>query len=798
MKVYKRNGEEQDFCLDKIVQAVKKANNAVEESERMSEEQVQKVIATVQKTLEAFNTVKVEDIQDLVEKALVKHNRYAVGKAYILYRDNKKKQKKFTDTEEKVLTILNGTSDELRGDNANKHIDVNSSARDYIAGTVCKSIANKILPKRVTEAHKKGWIHFHDADYSPVMHMHNCDLLNVEDMIQNGFQMGDTHIDSPKRFSTGCNLLAQINLIVSGSQYGGQTISWAHLLPLVDKTRQDCATEFENNIQDLPNILKFFIKPFKNKIVERMVKRDIHVGIKTYQYQVLCHHSSNGQTPFVSNNLNLREAQNEHELEDFAFIIEEILKRRLKGVKDKEGKPMSPLFPKLLYWMCDGLNRKGDKYWYLTKLAAKCEVERCQPDILSEKKCREVKKGQIIGNMGCRSLLAPVWIEEEFSIDEKFYWQYVDKSNEKFEGAYGKNFNYNKPSKFEAIPKDDYDKIVINFRGNSGWVKSISEDKIVILKPKVYGRFNMGVVTINLPHAALTAKKEGRDFYEVLDERLDICHEALLERWKSICQIKAKNSPLLWQYGALARLDENANIGEFVRSQQDVAQTSISLGYVGLFETCMALIGKSNTTDEGRKLSKEILKYLNDKCNEWKALDNLGYSIYGTPEESLTYKFATALQRDFGKIEYITDKDYIVNSYHVDPREEIDAFSKLRIEGEFLALSSGGAVSYIETADLSNNLKAIEDTIEFMADNILYAEFNRIMGTCYECGFQGIIPLTKTEDGNFEFTCPCCGNKDDTKMLVEGRICGYLGQISSGNTNKGRLDDIFHRVIHLG
>lgn len=809
MKVYKRNGAEQDFCLDKIINAIKKANNAVSDDGKLTDEQFDKVVATVEKFLEPFDTVKVEDIQDLVEKALMKHNRYEIAKAYILFRDKKQNQKLYDDVDEQVLAITKGESAELRGDNANKHIDVNSSIRDYIAGTECKSLAQKMLDKSIITAHKKGWLHYHDMDYSPVMPLHNCDVFNIEDMLDNGFMMNDTKITRPRRFSTAANLAAQINLIISGSQYGGQTFSWAPLAKYVESTRVDCKIELLSILSVLPKWLAFILKPWYNKMVEVMVKRDIHVGIKTYQYQVLCHQSSNGQTPFVSNVINLREAMGEREQKDLAFIIEEILKRRTKGVLDKLGKPMPPLFPKLLYYTCDGLNvKKGDPYFYLTELAAKCITVRMQPDIISEKKNREVKKGQMIPCMGCRSFLAPIWEERRYPRNTKFYWQYVTSNNIQYEGAPGRNIDFNRKIEYSVLPHFDANcDIAINFRGNTGWLKETTDEEVVILQPIVYGRFNMGVVTINLPHCALSAVKSVKDnnmdskylkdeFYRILDERLEICHKALLTRWESVKNIKAKNSPILWQHGALARLNEDDTIGDWVMKHEP-AFTSISLGYVGLYETCMALTGESNTSAKGQKTSSKILQYLNKKCEEWKEEDHLGYSIYGTPEEALTYKFASALAKDFGLIEHITDKEYVVNSYHVDPREDIDAFLKLKIEGQYLALSSGGAVSYIETPDMQRNPEAIISVIQYMHEHIMYAEVNTKLDTCYNCGYQGELEMIKTENGDFRFVCPVCKCDDPDKQLVTRRICGYMGVVNAGNVNKGRGDDIFNRTLHL-
>lgn len=906
MKVYKRNGQEVDFCLDKIKDAIGKANEStfhkffgeieniyakdpdfdpdtgfsyddvmhitddgydwsldrsddpyaiwlpktigkekfVKEISKyiLVDGTLDKVIETTQKFLKPFDTATVEDISDVVERALMKCNSYEVAKEYITYRNNKQKKKKFTDTEEKCLSVIDGTNEELRGDNANKRIDVNSSARDYIAGTVCKSIAEKILPPDVLKAHKKKYIHFHDMDYSPVMHEHNCCVFDMEDMLDNGFCMNDVGIKSPKRFSTAANLCAQANLIISSLEYGGQSFSWTGLAKYVDTTRLDIAIKYALNLlkiddnkldlsfcKNVDDVYKEYKKRtslFKRMskkdfidFVERETKHDIHIGVKTYQFQVLCHQSSQGQTPFVSNVLCLREAESEHEQKDLAFIIEEILKRRIKGVTDKNGLRMAPLFPKLLYYVSDGLNKNPeDPYYYLTKLAAKCMATSMQPDIISEKKNREAKHGQIVPAMGCRSFLQGIWIEKTYPIDTKFHWQEIDNTNVQYDGAPGKNFNYAKGfGTYSELPFKN--NIVINFRGNSGWVKTFNHENktVTIIQPKVYGRFNGGVVTLVLPHAALTARKnvnekyglevaaykqeylqEYKDeFYKVLNERLELCHKGLLARWElSIKKIKAKNSPLLWQYGALARLPEDASIGDWIMSHEPDF-TSFSLGYVGLYETCRAILNDTNTSKDGQDFSIEVLQFMNNTMKKWKETDKLGYSIYGTPEESLTDSASRALKRDFGEITGITDHNYVTNSYHVNPAEKITAWDKLKIEGQYLQLSPGGAVSYIEVPDMKKNTEALEEVIRYIADNIMYAEVNTKIDTCYKCNYEGEMKMIKSDSGKFKFECPNCGNKDDNLMRVTRRICGYMGVVSSGNTNVGRLADIYDRVLHL-
>lgn len=790
MRVIKRNESEQDFCLDKIEKAIMKANSTVGDEDKMNDDAIQKVLSTVQKKLTGFNSVKVEDIQDFVEQALVRHNKYAVAKSYILYRDNKKRNKKYTENEEKILSLIDGTSS-LRGDNANKHIDDNASIRDYIAGIMCKSLANKTLPKEIIKAHNEGIIHWHDADYSPTQPLHNCDVYDLENMFKYGFVMGDTKIEPNDEtpFRTMVNLSAQIALLISGRQYGGQTMSWVHLVPYVDQTRKIIRKKI---LQDFNDIGVQLSEDKLNSLTEKKVREEISEGVKIYQYQILCHSSANGQTPFVSNNLCLREARTKQELDDFAIIIEEILKRRIKGVKDPSGNYISPLFPKLLYWTCDGLNvKKGDPYYYLTELAAKCISKRMQPDIVSESQTRKYKQGQIIPCMGCRSLLGPIWEERTYPVDTKFFW------------TEGGTYPYEKfldERTFESLPNGEYNtgydegQYCINFRGNTGWLIKKTDTEVIIKEPMVYGRWNNGVITINLPYVALEARENGIDFYENLDKWLEVCRHGMQERVKSCRKIKAKNSPILWMYGALSRMEPEQTVGDLMDAHP--TRPTVSLGYVGLYETVQALIGESNTTENGRKLCKEIMQHLNDKLQQWKKEDKIMYAIYGTPEESLTYKFALALRKNFGFIPKITDKDYVVNSYHVDPREEIDAFKKLEIEGEYLALSSGGAVSYVETADLNNNPEAIIKIIQWMNDHIIYAEVNRKIGVCEKCGYEGDIELIKTDDGNFKFICPNCGNDDDETLDVTARICGYLGKVNAGNTNKGRLDDIYNRVIH--
>lgn len=899
MKVYKRNGQEVDFALDKIKDAIGKANRSTfdrynkeileiyskasgcddiyklryEDVMRITDESfdwdqssdetyfpksigkdkfikevskyilvdgaLDKAIEQTQRYLKPFDVVSVDDINDLVEKSLMKVNAFEVAKEYITYRNNKKKNKKFTDTEEKVLSVIDGTNEKLRGDNANKHIDLNSSARDYIAGTVCKSIADKMLPKEITKAHKEGYFHWHDKDYSPVQHMTNCGLVDVEDMFINGFQMGDAAIHFPRKVSTASNLLAQIQLIVSGLQYGGQTASISAFLPVVETTRIAFAEEYaaelldveymtmtsdtHKSVEDVYDVYchkssilgKCSYKDFC-KAVERKVRHDIHIGIKTYAWQILCHHSSNGQSPFTTLVLNLREAEDEQELKDLAFLIEEVIDRRMKGVTGKSGEAVTPLFPKLLYWVCDGLNADHyDPYYYLTRKAAECITTRMAPDINSEKVTRRIKHGQIIPSMGCRSLLSDIWVEKTYPIDTKFHWQYADESNEIYEGAPGPNFNYKKGfGEFSALPFSKG--VVLNFRGNSGWVKEFShEDKTVtIIQPRVYGRWNNGVCSINIPMYAGEARLKvnrlhGDDFtlfvneykaeyleqfYKDFDEGLELCHQALLFRDNECKKIKAKNSPLLWMYGAYLRESNPEKTLEQMMKEHPLYNT-ISLGYMGLFETCMALIDKSNSTKEGQELSLDILKHINEKIDEWKkqaAADGnstFNPSLYGTPAESLTDKFAQALKKHLGEMKGVTDHDYVTNSYHINPGEQIGWRDKIKIEGQYLALTKGGAISYIETDDLKKNPRVVEEVIHYIYDNNSYAEINTTLGTCFKCGYQGDFYLKSNEKHDkYYFECPKCNNTDHSQMRIIFRLCGYIGEVAEG-TKHGRFAD---------
>lgn len=829
MKVRKLGGREEDFTIEKIINAVKKANNSVEKEKRMNDEKVNQVVEFVQKKIKNYSTIDVDTIHDFVEKALMNKNQYDVAKAYVIFRSEKKKTKKYSDDELKIISICDSTNEDVSGDNANKRPTFVGTQVDYIKGVKCKTIGRKMLPKEVTKSHDEGSSHFHDMDYSPLMHMHNCDLINDFDMLTNGFAMQDIGIDPAHTFTIGCTHLAQIALPVSSSSYGGQTHSWASLVPFLQKSREVISKRIHTRCSN------FLTEKQMQEFINEDLRTELRQGVQTFQYQILSHTSSNGQTPFTSVNLCLAEAMTKEEQKDLAMIIEEVLRQRTEGVKDRKGRIISPLFPKLLYWICDGLNvEPTDPYYYLNELAVDCVVKRMQPDIVSEKKSREMKEGQIIPCMGCRSFLTPYWtkktyVEKDGKIQHaELYsilnygvnWEILDKPNSKYicrslEPKSLKELYETVSLDMEnAYTQTRFDfkdwKVVYNYLGNTARIQSIThtvdnEYVIEVLEPKTYGRWNQGVVTINLPYVALKSKLDNRDFYETLDEYLEICRKGLQERHKSIKKIRAENAPILWMDGGLARLNPQDNLDSML--EEDVDYTTISLGYVGLYETCMCLIGKSNTTKEGIKLSKEIMKYMNDKCAEWKVADKIPYSIYSTPEEASTEKFAKALKKlaDGEIIVGVTDHDYVTNSYHVCPSEKIDAFKKLKLEGEYLALSKGGAVSYVECGtSLVTNKKVILQLMKYMYDNILYAEFNfRNEGSCDECGHEGELKIID-DNGKLIFQCPHCLNKNQKKLHYTLRLCGYIGEATNGisenspNSNQGRIADFQARVIHIG
>lgn len=831
MKVRKRNGNEEDFSLAKILNAVKKANNSVEKEKRMDDEKINQIVDFVQKKIKNFSTVDVETIQDFVEKALMNKNCYDIAKAYVLYRNERKNNRLYTDDEMKIISICNSTNEDVSGDNANKRPTFLGTQRDYIAGTMDKSIGRKMLNKEVTKCHDEGSIHFHDMDYSPVQNYSNCCLVNVFDMFANGFAMGDIGIEPAHSFSTACKHLSQIPIHVSSSQYGGATKSWAVTLPFLQKSRETISKRIHNRCSS------FLSEEQMQKFIDEDIRKEIKDGVQTFQYQVLTLASANGQTPFVSMNLCLLEAMTEQEQKDLALIFEEVLLQRLEGVKDRKGRKIGPYFPKLLYWICDGLNAKeSDPYYYLNKYASDCVVKRMQPDILSEKKCREMKEGLIIPAMGCRSFLTPYWTKKKYVekngkiqkaelysvLNYGINWEVLDKPDNKYLckslkpkslkelWEYGCEKIEMNPSISGLHYYKDWE-VVYNYLGNTARIQSISynnqTDEYIaeVIEPKTYGRWNQGVVTINLPYVALKSKQKNDDFFVTLDKYLEVCHKGLLERHKSIKRIIAENAPILWMDGGLARLNPQDKVDSML--ENDVDYTTISLGYAGLYETCMCLIGKSNTSEEGIILSKKILNYMNDKCAEWKDKERIPYSIYGTPLESTTEKFAKALKKlaDGEIIEGVTDHDYVTNSYHVNPSEKIDAFAKLKLEGEYLALSKGGAVSYVECASsLIENKTTVLQLFKFMYDNILYSELNfRNEGYCDECGYEGELDIIDF-NGKLEFQCPHCKNKNQKTLHYTLRLCGYIGEVANGigenspNSNQGRISDFKARYLHIG
>jgi len=833
-KIRKRNGSEQAFDINKVKNAIKKANDSVEEEYRLNEPTFNSVINTLIGILNRYSVIDVETVQDFVEKTLMKYNCYHVAKSYVLYREERKKSKLLNDDEEKIVSICNTTNEDVSGDNANKRPTQNNTMRDYIAGVECKSIARKTLPKDIIQAHDAGLIHYHDMDYAPVQPMSNCCLVNTFDMITNGFQMGDAKIEPPHTFSTGENLMAQTALHISSTQYGGQTHSVAALAHLVEKTRQKARQKYQGYTS--------LSEEDRQLLVEQDVYEDIKKGVQTFQYQVITMSSANGQTPFISLVLNLAEAMTVEERRDLAAIIEEVLIQRKQGIKNNQGKWIGPLFPKLLYFMCDGLNvEPTDPYYYLTELSAECEVTRMQPDIVSEKKSREAKEGLMVPSMGCRSFLTPYWKKITYTQrrGEKGFIHAELNSiktlglNAEFLDEPDKNtlckslnpltadeilnavINKYKPT-IAATDVDNYYHIqlpehlvIYNYLGNTGWIDEFvwnnKEINIVCHEPKTYGRWNQGVVTINLPWIALESIEQERNFFDVLRERSELVRKALQTRHQRCREIRAENAPVLWMYGAISRLQPKDDLSSML---DDVDYTTISYGYVGLYETCMALIGKSNTTEEGQKLSILILNFINDLLAKWKKEDGIPYSIYGTPEEQTTEKFAKALKKrfiEFGEVKGVTDHDYVTNSYHVNPAEKINAFDKLRIEGKFLQLSKGGAVSYVECSnELDRNLAAITTLFKYMYENILYSELNFTNEDyCDNCGYYGELILDNTLNGKFLFHCPKCGCHDATKLHARRRLCGYLGEVANGigpdspNANQGRLADIFARVKHI-
>ena len=732
MNVIKRNGTEVVFDIEKIIAAISKANASVDEKARMTPLQLQRIAEFVELSCLKMNRApSVEEIQDLVEYQIMAHGAYEVAKNYVTYRYTRSLVRKSNTTDEKILSLIECCNEEAKQENSNKNPIVNSTQRDYMAGEVSRDLSERLLlPPDIVEAHREGIIHFHDSDYY-AQHMHNCDLVNLEDMLQNGTVITGTLIERPHSFSTACNIATQIIAQVASNQYGGQSISLAHLAPFVDVSRKKLRKVVEQEMAAIG------IAPGEEKLselVETRLRDEVRRGVQTIQYQVLTLLTTNGQAPFVTVFMYLGEAKSEQEKKDLALIIEETLEQRYQGVKNEDGVWITPAFPKLIYVLEEDNIHEGDPYWYLTELAAKCTARRMVPDYISEKKMLELK-GDVYTCMGCRSFLTP------------------DRFTDAGIGNIANAGNY-EPGKH-----------------------------------KYYGRFNQGVVTINLPDVALSSGGNTEKFWSIFEERLELCHRALRCRHERLKGTVSDVAPILWQYGALARLEK----GEVIDKLLYDGYSTISLGYAGLYECVKYMTGKSHTDPEATPFALSIMQKMNDKCKEWKTAENIDYSLYGTPLESTTYKFAKCLQKRFGIIEGITDKGYITNSYHVHVTEEIDAFTKLKFEAQFQHLSPGGAISYVEVPDMQNNLEAVLQVMKFIYDNIIYAELNTKSDYCQVCGWDGEIQIAE-ENGKLVWKCPKCGNTDQSKMNVARRTCGYIG---TQFWNQGRTQEIRDRVLHL-
>ena len=725
MKIIKRSGAEETFDINKIINALTKANASVDESARLSTMQINTIANNVEAACaEKQRASSVEEIQDMVENQIMQMGAFAVARNYITYRYTRAIVRQSNTTDKQILSLIDCNNEEVKQENSNKNPTVNSVQRDYMAGEVSKDLCRRFLvPEDVMNAHDQGLIHFHDADYF-AQRMHNCDLVNLEDMLQNGTVISGTMIETPHSFSTACNIATQIIAQVASSQYGGQSISLAHLAPFVDVSRK----KFKKEIMSTFNKLQINASEEQiDRMVETRVRDEINKGIQTIQYQVVTLMTTNGQAPFITVFMYLGEAKNEREKRDLALMIEETLRQRIKGVKNQKGIYVTPAFPKLIYVLEEENIHEDSPYYYLTKIAAECTAKRMVPDYISEKKMLELKvdkngHGHCYTCMGCRSFLTP-FIDED---------------------------------------------------GN----------------PKYYGRFNQGVVTVNLIDIALSAGKDMEKFWQIFDERMELCHKGLQCRHERLSGTLSDASPILWQHGALARLNPGEKIDKLLHG----GYSTISLGYAGLWETVYALTGKKLTEPEGKELGLEIMKKLNEYTKMWKEAENIDYSLYGTPLESTTYKFAKCLQKRFGIIPGVTDKNYITNSYHVHVTEEMNAFEKLAFESEFQALSPGGAISYVEVPNMQNNLEAVLEVMKFIYDNIMYAELNTKSDFCMECGFDGEIQITENDDKKLIWKCPNCGNIDQTKMNVARRTCGYIG---SQFWNQGRTQEIRDRVLHL-
>ena len=723
MKIIKRNGAEVPFDITKIITAVTKASDSVGGKARLSREQITDIAAAVTDQCQALNrAVSVEEVQDMVENQLMDIKAHDIARHYITYRYIQSLKRQTNTTDERILSLIECQNEEVKQENANKNPTVNSVQRDYMAGEISKDLtARLLLDPEIVKAHQEGLIHFHDSDYF-AQHMHNCDLVNLDDMLQNGTVISGTYIEKPHSFSTACNIATQIIAQVASNQYGGQSISLTHLAPFVDVSRKKIAAEVEAEMEGLDVSAER-----KREIVERRLRSEINRGVQTIQYQVVTLMTTNGQAPFITVFMYLGEARNTQEKADLAIIIEETIRQRYQGVKNEAGVWITPAFPKLIYVLEDDNIHPGDPYYYLTELAAKCTAKRMVPDYISEKKMLELKvdkngEGHCYTCMGCRSFLTP----------------YVDPETG---------------------------------------------------KPKYYGRFNQGVVTINLVDVALSSGGNFDKFWKIFDERLALCHRALQARHKRLLGTPSDAAPILWQYGALARLKKGEKIDKLLFG----GYSTISLGYAGLYECVKYMTGKSHTDAGAKPFALSVMQHMNDKCNEWKKAENMDYSLYGTPLESTTYKFAKCLQKRFGIVPGITDKNYITNSYHVHVSEHIDAFTKLKFESEFQKLSPGGAISYVEVPNMQDNLEAVMSVLQFIYDNIMYAELNTKSDYCQCCGYDGEIKIVE-DDGKLVWECPKCGNRDQNKLNVARRTCGYIG---TQFWNQGRTQEIKDRVLHL-
>lgn len=725
MNIIKRNGTEEVFDPKKILKALNKANEAVDDKTlQLSDLEMQSIALDVKNRVEhSISTVSVEDIQDMVENGIMRYAKFDVARKYITYRYTRSLVRKSNSTDEQILSLLERNNEEVKQENSNKNPIINSVQRDYMAGEVSKDLTKRVLlPSDIMEAHEQGIIHFHDADYF-AQHMHNCDLVNMEDMLQNGTVISGTKIEKPHSFATACNIATQIVAQVASNQYGGQSVSLAHLAPFVDVSRKKIRAEVENELHNIVHIKES--SEMVDEITEARLKKEIKAGIQTIQYQLVTLMTTNGQTPFVTLFMYLNELPDGQTKDDLVMIIEEVLKQRLKGTQNEEGVWITPAFPKLIYVLEEDNIYENSRYFWLTELAAKCTAKRMVPDYISEKKMKEIKNGNCYTCMGCRSFLT-------------------------------------------------YEPGITDENG----------------KPKFYGRFNQGVVTLNLVDVACSSYGNMEEFWKILDERLELCHKALRCRHERLLGTPSDVAPILWQYGALARLKKGETIDKLLYN----GYSTISLGYAGLYEMCMYMTGKSHTDAEAKPFALKVMQKLNDACRKWREAENIAYSVYGTPLESTTYKFAKCLQKRFGIIPNVTDHNYITNSYHVCVREKIDAFTKLKFESEFQQLSPGGAISYVEVPNMQDNIHAVLSVMQFIYDNIMYAELNTKSDYCQVCGYDGEIQVIEDENKKLIWECPHCHNRDQSKMNVARRTCGYIG---SQFWNQGRTQEIKERVLHL-